>query len=329
MPLTAKVVPGETFPDGENVTRAKLRNAANPAVTIENTLSNGEVAADAGIALSKLEGVAASSIIMGHATTNNSSNSSLKAIAPVSIPTTGANQGGSINATTGITPSNNTVSHSSLLVNGETNIVRGADEMGYCTIGGSVNTTHRNKTACTGAGGTWTEEAVASNDVVLLCNVSQDDNSEQIGNDADNLRKVTVASLLKSTFSTSIALSDLTSSGALAASATKTIDFDANPVQAIACTTPSAGTGNQFTLTIKFSNLPSTTTTAKNIQVVLFNLSSTDYVNLSFDTPANGILRFIGSKPPTRLAAGTAAVMAVTGWPNNNVLIGYSAEVPA
>ena len=104
--------------------------------------------------------------------------------------------------------------------------------------------------------------------------------------------------------------------------------FDGNPIQAIACSTPSSG---EYTLTIAFSNLPGNSAPlfAKSVQLVIFNLTSTDVVNLSFDTPNNGILRFIGSKPPTRLAAGSCAVLALTGWPNNNVLIGYSAEVPS
>ena len=327
MPLTAKVVPVETFPDSENITRAKLRNAANPAVTIENTLSNGEVAADAGIALSKLEGVAASSIIMGHATTNNSSNSSLKAIAPVSIPTTGANQGGSINATTGITPSDNTIDSDKLLKHQDTNIIRGARDMGFCTINNNKDATKRSISACTDAGGTWTQEEVAANDHLLLCNVSQDSgDSEGVGN-ADNIRRVSVSNLLKSTFTTKSALTDLTTTS-LTANTTKTIDFDGNPIQAIACSTPSSG---EYTLTIAFSNLPGNSAPlfAKSVQLVIFNLTSTNVVHLAFETPNNGILRFIGSLPPTRLAAGRCAVLALTGWPNNNVLIGYSAEVPS
>jgi len=326
MPLTAKVVPGETFPDNENVTRAKLRNAANPSVTIENSLSNSEVAANAGVQLSKMEGVAAGALLVGSASTANAANGSLKAIEAVTLPSEGNNIGGGVSSTTGITPSNNTVDHDSLRKSQSENVVRGARDMGKCTIDGVVDSTKRYISTCEAAGGTWAQEDVAANDHLLICNVSADANSEENGDVHDSLRRVSVENLLKSTFTTQVALTDITSGGLVAANATKTIDLNGNPVQAIACTTPSAGEGNEYTLTIKFSNLPGPGF-AKNIQLVIFNLTSTDSVKLTFEAPSNGKLRFIGSSPPSRLGAGKAGVLAITGWPNSNVLIGYSAEV--
>ena len=115
MPLTAKVVPGETFPDNETVTRAKLRNSANPSVTIENSLSNVEVAANAGVQLGKLEGVAAGALLVGAASTANAANGSLKAIEAVTLPSgSSLFVGGGVTAATGIVPSNLSVKHDTL-----------------------------------------------------------------------------------------------------------------------------------------------------------------------------------------------------------------------
>ena len=323
MPLTAKVVPGETFPDNENVTRAKLRNAANPSVTIENSLSNSEVAANAGVQLSKMEGVAAGALLVGSASTANAANGSLKAIEAVTLPSEGNNIGGGVSSTTGITPSNNTVDHDSLRKSQSENVVRGARDMGKCTIDGVVDSTKRYISTCEAAGGTWAQEDVAANDHLLICNVSADSNSEQNGDVHDSLRRVSVENLLKSTFTTQVALTDLTSGSLVDENTTKTVNLDGNPVQAIACKNPSS---SEYTLTIKFSNLPDSGF-AKNIMLVVFNLTSTNSVKLNFEAPDNGKIRFIGSTPPARLGAGKAGVMAVTGWPNSNVLIGYSAEV--
>lgn len=323
MPLTAKVVPGETFPDNENVTRAKLRNAANPSVTIENSLSNSEVAANAGVQLSKMEGVAAGALLVGSASTANAANGSLKAIEAVTLPSEGNNIGGGVSSTTGITPSNNTVDHDSLRKSQSENVVRGARDMGKCTIDGVVDSTKRYISTCEAAGGTWAQEDVAANDHLLICNVSADGNSEQNGDVHDSLRRVSVENLLKSTFTTQVALTDLTSGSLVDENTTKTVNLDGNPVQAIACKNPSS---SEYTLTIKFSNLPDSGF-AKNIMLVVFNLTSTNSVKLNFEAPDNGKIRFIGSTPPARLGAGKAGVMAVTGWPNSNVLIGYSAEV--
>lgn len=323
MPLTAKVVPGETFPDNENVTRAKLRNAANPSVTIENSLSNSEVAANAGVQLSKMEGVAAGALLVGSATTANAANGSLKAIEAVTLPSEGNNIGGGVSSTTGITPSNNTVDHDSLRKSQSENVVRGARDMGKCTIDGVVDSTKRYISTCEAAGGTWAQEDVAANDHLLICNVSADANSEENGDVHDSLRRVSVENLLKSTFTTQVALTDLTSGSLVDENTTKTVNLDGNPVQAIACKNPSS---SEYTLTIKFSNLPDSGF-AKNIMLVVFNLTSTNSVKLNFEAPDNGKIRFIGSTPPARLGAGKAGVMAVTGWPNSNVLIGYSAEV--
>ena len=323
MPLTAKLVPGETFPDNENVTRAKLRNAANPSVTIENSLSNSEVAANAGVQLSKMEGVAAGALLVGSATTANAANGSLKAIEAVTLPSEGNNIGGGVSSTTGITPSNNTVDHDSLRKSQSENVVRGARDMGKCTIDGVVDSTKRYISTCEAAGGTWAQEDVAANDHLLICNVSADANSEENGDVHDSLRRVSVENLLKSTFTTQVALTDLTSGSLVDENTTKTVNLDGNPVQAIACKNPSS---SEYTLTIKFSNLPDSGF-AKNIMLVVFNLTSTNSVKLNFEAPDNGKIRFIGSTPPARLGAGKAGVMAVTGWPNSNVLIGYSAEV--
>tara|TARA_Y100001938_G_scaffold113140_1_gene155161 strand:+ start:653 stop:1624 length:972 start_codon:yes stop_codon:yes gene_type:complete len=323
MPLTAKVVPGETFPDNENVTRAKLRNAANPSVTIENSLSNSEVAANAGVQLSKMEGVAAGALLVGSASTANAANGSLKAIEAVTLPSEGNNIGGGVSSTTGITPSNNTVDHDSLRKSQSENVVRGARDMGKCTIDGVVDSTKRYISTCEAAGGTWAQEDVAANDHLLICNVSADANSEENGDVHDSLRRVSVENLLKSTFTTQVALTDLTSGSLVDENTTKTVNLDGNPVQAIACKNPSS---SEYTLTIKFSNLPDSGF-AKNIMLVVFNLTSTNSVKLNFEAPDNGKIRFIGSTPPARLGAGKAGVMAVTGWPNSNVLIGYSAEV--
>ena len=323
MPLTAKVVPGETFPDNENVTRAKLRNAANPSVTIENSLSNSEVAANAGVQLSKMEGVAAGALLVGSATTANAANGSLKAIEAVTLPSEGNNIGGGVSSTTGITPSNNTVDHASLRKSQSENVVRGARDMGKCTIDGGVDSTKRYISTCEAAGGTWAQEDVAANDHLLICNVSADANSEENGDVHDSLRRVSVENLLKSTFTTQVALTDLTSGSLVDENTTKTVNLAGNPVQAIACKNPSS---SEYTLTIKFSNLPDSGF-AKNIMLVVFNLTSTNSVKLNFEAPDNGKIRFIGSTPPARLGAGKAGVMAVTGWPNSNVLIGYSAEV--
>ena len=323
MPLTAKVVPGETFPDNENVTRAKLRNAANPSVTIENSLSNSEVAANAGVQLSKMEGVAAGALLVGSASTANAANGSLKAIEAVTLPSEGNNIGGGVSSTTGITPSNNTVDHDSLRKSQSENVVRGARDMGKCTIDGVVDSTKRYISTCEAAGGTWAQEDVAANDHLLICNVSADANSEENGDVHDSMRRVSVENLLKSTFTTQVALTDLTSGSLVDENTTKTVNLDGNPVQAIACKNPSS---SEYTLTIKFSNLPDSGF-AKNIMLVVFNLTSTNSVKLNFEAPDNGKIRFIGSTPPARLGAGKAGVMAVTGWPNSNVLIGYSAEV--
>ena len=70
MPLTASVVPGEQFPDNTTVTRARLRNAANPAVTLGGQLSNSDVASDAGIALTQLDGIGQGQILVGGSTAN-------------------------------------------------------------------------------------------------------------------------------------------------------------------------------------------------------------------------------------------------------------------
>jgi hypothetical protein len=327
MPLTAKVVPGETFPDNENLTRAKLRNAANPSVTIENSLSNVEVAPNAGVQLSKLEGVTEGALLVGSAF-NNAADASLKAIAAVTMPSgDSVYVGGGVTSAKGIVPSNLSVKHDTLAKHQYTNIIRGAKELGVCKISGVANNDYTTKATCEAAANSeWTSEAVAADDWVLLANKSNDADSESTGDVHHQLRRVPIADLLKSTFSTQVALTDITSAGHVAANAIKTIDLDANPVQAIACTTPTAGTGSEYTLTIKFSNLPEDGF-AKNIQLVIFNLTSTDSVKLTFEAPSNGKMRFIGSSPPATLAAGKAGVLAITGWPNNNILLGYSAEI--
>jgi hypothetical protein len=332
MPLTAKVVPGETFPDNETVTRAKLRNSANPSVTIENSLSNVEVAANAGVQLGKLEGVAEGALLVGSAV-NNAANASLKAIAAVTMPSgDSVYVGGGVTATTGIVPSNLSVKHDTLAKSQYVNIIRGAKELGKCMVSGVVNNDYTTKATCEAASptaGVWTAEAVAADDWVLLANKSNDQDSEATGDVNHQLRRVPIADLLKSTFSTQVALTSVTptASDFIDEDTTKTIDLDANPVQSIACKTPSAGVNTEYTLSIAFDNLPATSGFAKNVMLVIFNLTSTTAVKLDFVAPANGKVRFIGSTPPAKLAAGKAGVLAITGWPNNNLLLGYSAEL--
>ena len=210
-----------------------------------------------------------------------------------------------------------------------TNIIRGAKELGVCKVGGTVNTDHTTKATCEAAtNGVWTAEAVAADDWVLLANKSNDQNSESTGDVNHQLRRVPISDLLKSTFSTQVALTSVTAEADdfIDEDTTKTIDLDANPVQSIACKTPSAGINTEYTLSIAFDNLPATGF-AKNIMLVIFNLTSTTAVKLDFVAPADGKVRFIGGNPPAKLAAGKAGVLAITGWPNTNVLIGYSAEV--
>lgn len=330
MPLTAKVVPGETFPDNENVTRAKLRNAANPSVTIENSLSNVEVASNAGVQLSKLEGVTEGALLVGSAT-NNAANASLKAIAAVTMPSgDSVYVGGGVTSTTGIVPSNLSVKHDTLAKHQYNNIIRGAKELGVCKIDGVVSNDYTTKATCEAAtDGVWTAETVAADDWVLLANKSNDQDSESTGDVHHQLRRVPISDLLKSTFTTQVALTSVTptASDFIDEDTTKTIDLDANPVQSIACKTPSAGVNTEYTLSIAFDNLPDTSGFAKNVMLVIFNLTSTTAVKLDFVAPANGKVRFIGSTPPAKLAAGKAGVLAITGWPNNNVLLGYSAEL--
>lgn len=331
MPLTAKVVPGETFPDNETVTRAKLRNSANPSVTIENSLSNVEVAANAGVQLGKLEGVAAGALLVGSAN-NNAANANLKAIEAVTLPSgESLFVGGGVTAATGIVPSNLSVKHDTLAKSQYTNIIRGAKELGKCTVSGLVNNDYTTKATCEAASpvaGVWAAEAVAADDWVLLANKSNDTDTESTGDVNHQLRRVPISDLLKSTFSTQVALTSVTAAAAdfIDEDTTKTIDLDANPVQSIACKTPSAGINTEYTLSIAFDNLPATGF-AKNVMLVIFNLTSTTAVKLDFVAPADGKVRFIGGNPPAKLAAGKAGVLAITGWPSANVLIGYSAEV--
>jgi hypothetical protein len=257
----------------------------------------------------------------------------LKAIAAVTMPSgDSVYVGGGVTATTGIVPSNLSVKHDTLAKSQYVNIIRGAKELGKCMVSGVVNNDYTTKATCEAASptaGVWTAEAVAADDWVLLANKSNDQDSEATGDVNHQLRRVPIADLLKSTFSTQVALTSVTptASDFIDEDTTKTIDLDANPVQSIACKTPSAGVNTEYTLSIAFDNLPATSGFAKNVMLVIFNLTSTTAVKLDFVAPANGKVRFIGSTPPAKLAAGKAGVLAITGWPNNNLLLGYSAEL--
>tara|TARA_R100001443_G_scaffold25177_1_gene37832 strand:- start:1691 stop:2662 length:972 start_codon:yes stop_codon:yes gene_type:complete len=322
MPLTAVVTPGEAFPDNENITRAKLRNAANPTVQMGGNLSNNEVNPSAAIALSKLEGIEEGQILVGGSSGHAVSK---KNIVATQLPQSGANTGGSINTTTGITPSNNTVSHSSLLVNGVANIVRGADQLGKCVLDGGANDSYRTKSACETAGGTWNAEPVASNDVVLLCNVSQDSNSET-QNSADNLRKVEVSDLLASTFTTQVEYTDLTTSGGnpapMTATATKTVNLAGNAIQVINLNDPASG--DTYTCNVTYSNGP-TTGYAKNVMLVISN-SSSKTIDLSFTAPNSGNFWFLNSTKPRSIAPGKLGCLAMTGWPGDKCIAGWAVE---
>jgi|21_taG_2_1085346.scaffolds.fasta_scaffold06510_2 hypothetical protein len=119
MPLTASVVPGEQFPDNTTITRARLRNAANPAVTLGGQLSNGDVAADAGIALTQLDGIGQGKILVGGSTANGSSENNIEAVALSS---------GGI-ASNKLTPSEGTVGYAELEA-GTNSIIDGATDYG-------------------------------------------------------------------------------------------------------------------------------------------------------------------------------------------------------
>ena len=119
MPLTASVVPGEQFPDNTTVTRARLRNAANPAVTLGGQLSNSDVASDAGIALTQLDGIGQGQILVGGSTANGSSENNIEAIT--------LSSGGV--ASNKLTPSEGTVGFAELET-GTNSIVEGATDYG-------------------------------------------------------------------------------------------------------------------------------------------------------------------------------------------------------
>ena len=322
MPLTATVTPGETFPDNTTITRAKLRNAANPTVQMAGNWADNEVANDAGIALSKLAGIGENNLLVGGSSSNLSGSG--KNITAVALPTTGANVNGSVNSTTGITPSDNTISAAKLAKTQSTNVIRGLNDMGYCTINNQVDATKRTKAACESASGVWTQESVAANDHLLICNVSQDNDTEQVGSSADNLRRVSVENLLKSTFTTQVQYDDLTSGGAMTATGTKTVNFDGKPVQVIALSTP-AGDATSYTLTVTYNN-GALSGFAKHVMLVISNNTPTSTIDLAFTAPGQGKYWFLNSKPPTSIAAGKLGVLAMTSWPGDKCIAGWAVE---
>ena len=118
MSFTVTVTPNETFPDGSGVTRAMLRNAASPGVSIGGGAGDANIANDASIHPKKLAAVTEGQILVGSATAHDSgSNKQLAAVSPSS--------GASITAAGVITPSDGKVTHAKLAAT-SSNIVKGA-----------------------------------------------------------------------------------------------------------------------------------------------------------------------------------------------------------
>jgi len=313
MPLTATVVPGEQFPDNTTVTRARLRNAANPAVTLGGELSNGDVALDAGIALTQLAGISQNQVLVGGAAANGASGNNIVA---VTLPT------GGINSTTGITPSEGTVGYAELKA-GTTNIIQGATDYG------------------TGV--------VAKADKIIFSD----------GSDSGNIKKTSVENFLKSTFSTQVAYTDLTATGAgtcdlssyttkatceaasptagvwtsytspgaggaLTVNTTVTVDLNGNPVQVIALNPPTGG-DTSYTCTITYRNGPSEGY-ARNVMLVVSNNTPSTLVKLAFASPGTGKFWFLNTNPPESIAGNKLGVLAMTGWPGDKCIAGWAVE---
>ena len=121
MSFTVTVTPNETFPDGSGVTRAMLRNAASPGVSIGGGAGDANIANDASIHPKKLAAVTEGQILVGSATAHDSgSNKQLAAVLPSS--------GASITAAGVITPSDGKVTHAKLAAtNDNDNVIKGAN----------------------------------------------------------------------------------------------------------------------------------------------------------------------------------------------------------
>ena len=132
MSLTVTVTPNETFPDDSNVTRAMLRNAASPTVQVEGSVSDGDLAAGAAVALEKLVGVTEGQILVG-SSTGHASGGSNKKIAAVT-PSSNA----SVTAAGVITPSDLTITKAKLEKSDANNIINGQDESTSVASGDSV-----------------------------------------------------------------------------------------------------------------------------------------------------------------------------------------------
>ena len=132
MSLTVTVTPNETFPDDSNVTRAMLRNAASPTVQVEGSVSDGDLAAGAAVALEKLVGVTEGQILVG-SSTGHASGGSNKKIAAVS-PSSNA----SVTAAGAITPSDATITKAKLSADNTNNIIMGQDGLSNVNSADSV-----------------------------------------------------------------------------------------------------------------------------------------------------------------------------------------------
>jgi hypothetical protein len=132
MSLSVTVTPNETFPDDSNVTRAMLRNAASPTVEVTGSVSDGDLASGAAVALEKLVGVTEGQILVGSSTAHASGGSNKK-IAAVS-PSSNA----SVTAAGAITPSDATITKAKLSADNTNNIIMGQDGLSGVNSADSV-----------------------------------------------------------------------------------------------------------------------------------------------------------------------------------------------
>ena len=131
MSLTVTVTPNETFPDASNVTRALLRNAARPTVSVTGSVSNTDLPDAAAVALHKLAAVSENDILVGSATAHDSgSGKKIAAIAPTS--------NGSITSGGVITPSDETITKSKLDKSDANNIIAGQSSAAAVTTSDSI-----------------------------------------------------------------------------------------------------------------------------------------------------------------------------------------------
>ena len=131
MSLTVTVTPNETFPDASNVTRAMLRNAASPTVTVAGSVSNTDVADAAAIHPKKLVAVTEGQILVGSATAHDSgSNKQLAVVTPSS--------NASVTAAGAITPSDLTITKAKLEKSDANNIIAGQSSAATVATGDSI-----------------------------------------------------------------------------------------------------------------------------------------------------------------------------------------------